>query len=72
MILSEIGDYLRTRHQAPMADLVNRFDIQAEVLRPMLEVWMRKGRVCRIRSEATCGACTACGGTVPEVYRWIG
>jgi hypothetical protein len=72
MILSEIRDYLAERGRAPLSDLAIRFDTDAEAVRAMLDHWIRKGRVRRIRDEdSLCGGCCNCGAEGPEVYEWV-
>ena len=45
MILAEVRDYLAQRGRAPLSDLCNRFAVDDATLRPMLEHWVRKGRL---------------------------
>ncbi len=76
---SSIKAYLKRRGMAPMSDLVNRFDGDADAVRGVLEFWKRKGRVREIEPQAGCsGGCsgcsrTACGALGPDasVYAWV-
>ena len=71
MILAEVRDYLAQRGRAPLSDLCARFAVDDEALRPMLDHWVRKGRVRRLEVETgKCGSC-GCGCGQPEVYEWV-
>jgi putative ferrous iron transport protein C len=71
MILSEVKRYLQDRGQATLMDIALHFGTQADALRPMLTVWMRKGKVERLRAEARCGtSCQRCDPAATEIYRW--
>jgi putative ferrous iron transport protein C len=71
MILSEVKRYLQDRGQATLVDIALHFGAQPDALRPMLEVWMRKGKIERLRAEARCGAsCQRCDPAAIEIYRW--
>ncbi|MGF1614627.1 MAG: FeoC-like transcriptional regulator [Gammaproteobacteria bacterium] len=72
MILTDLKEYLRERRQAPLMDLVYRFDVEPEALRGMLAHWIRKGNV---RRQVGAGVCsTGCGKCDPEaleIYEWV-
>lgn len=70
MILSELKGYFSERRRAPLADVVNRFGVSSDAARGMLDVWVHKGRVRRLDSEA-CGGCCGCGEGQPEIYEWL-
>ena len=71
MILSDLKRYLEERGQATLADLALHFEAEPEVVRAMLEVWMRKGRVERSTVSPNCGGtCTRCAPESMEIYRW--
>ncbi|WP_456415833.1 FeoC-like transcriptional regulator, partial [Thiolapillus sp.] len=55
-MLSELKQYLQLRRQVTLADVVNHFDVDANVARDMLQVWMRKGKVQRLQAAASCGS----------------
>ncbi len=71
MILSDIRGYLQQRGQASLADLALHFDTDADAMRGMLQVWVRKGLVQKLAATASCGSsCTQCGAAAIEVYAW--
>ena len=72
MILSEIKRYLALHRRVPIADLVNRFEVEPDALRGMLDIWIDKGKVRRTAIEGTCGGCSKCAAFAMEVYEWTG
>ena len=71
MILSELKQYLRQRRQVTLADVMHHFDVDENVARDMLTVWMNKGKVQRLRVAASCGSsCSQCDPMATEVYVW--
>ncbi len=71
MILSDVKQYLVKHQRAPLGDLCNHFDIEADAMRGMLEQWLRKGRVQKFTGEASCDkACCKCDPAVMEIYEW--
>jgi hypothetical protein len=73
MILSDVKAYLQARGQATLSDMMIHFDTDADALRPMLAVWLRKGRVERLSASPDCGSnCNLCAPEATEIYRWKG
>jgi putative ferrous iron transport protein C len=71
MILSDIKQYLQERGQATLADLALHFGTEPATVRPMLEVWMRKGKVQRREAGTGCGtSCRRWGVAATEIYCW--
>jgi len=71
MILTELKAYLQQRGQVTLADVVNHFDVDADVARDMLQVWINKGKVQRLQAGASCGvSCTQCEPMTTEIYVW--
>lgn len=75
---SEVKRYLQARGMAPLSDLVNRFDCDAEAMRGVLEFWERKGRVRQLAAQSACAAgCRGCGDgacatpALSAVYQWV-
>ncbi len=72
MILSELKGYLAQHGRADLTDLSNRFGVEEDALRGMLEQWIRKGRVRLLASGGPCGPCCGCGAKAVEIYEWVG
>lgn len=71
MILSNIRDYLKQRGQCTLSDIALHFDTDADAVRGMLEVWIRKGKVKKHSATASCGtSCQSCDPAATEVYSW--
>jgi len=70
MSLTDIRTYLVANGCASLPDMARHFETDATVLRGMLEVWVRKGRVHIRPPEGTCDGCTACRTRCAEVYEW--
>ncbi len=71
MILAELRDYIQQRQQVSLADVINHFDVDEQVVRPMLDVWIQKGKIHRKMSTASCGSsCNQCQTATTEFYIW--
>lgn len=69
-MLTEIRDYLAERSAASLTEMANRFRADPEALRPMLDHWIRKGKV-RRSDGGRCGGCVGCAAADVELYEWI-
>lgn len=70
-MLMELKGYLSGRHSASLSEIALHFAADPDALRPMLEQWVRKGKV-RRTGGLRCGGCTACNVADVEFYEWIG
>jgi len=71
MILSDIRDYLKQRGQCTLSDIALHFDSDADAVRGMLDVWIRKGKVEKSTATASCGTrCQSCDPAATEIYSW--
>lgn len=71
MILFALRDYLKQHKTASLQDLTQHVQSDPEVVRSMLEQWIRKGHVYRITTQSTqCGNCTHCNPLAFELYGW--
>ena len=68
--LGDIRTYLVENGRASLPVMARHFGADATVLRGMLDVWVRKGRVRLCPPEGTCDGCTACLTRCAEVYEW--
>ncbi|MBE9564348.1 MAG: FeoC-like transcriptional regulator [Proteobacteria bacterium] len=72
MILSEIRDYLKQRGQCTLSDIALHFDTDADAVRGMMDVWVRKGKVEKRSATDSCGtSCQSCDPAATEIYSWI-
>jgi len=47
------------------------FKVDITAVRPLLEVWIAKGKVRKIEGAADCGGCCKCDAAVIELYAWL-
>ena len=75
MSLLELKEYLKSRDIVSINDLCIHFRTSPETLEPMLEHWIRKGKLSRESSGASCGgkhSICSCGESEQIWYQWIG
>ncbi len=71
MILSQIRDYLKQRGQCTLSNIALHFDTDADAIRGMLDVWIKKGKVEKRSATESCGSsCQSCDPASTEVYIW--
>ena len=76
MSLLELKEYLQNRYIVSINDLSVHFKTTPETLEPMLEHWIRKGKL--LRKESSGGSCggkhsaCSCGDSEQVWYQWIG
>ena len=71
MILQQVGDYLKQKGQATLADIALHVDADESAVRGMLERWVRKGLVERRALASGCGSsCDKCAPAATELYVW--
>jgi len=70
MILQQLQSYLRTHPQASLEELARQFQTDADALREMLNVLIRKGRVRKLAGKR-CRGCHSCAPEGLELYEWV-
>jgi hypothetical protein len=70
MSLSDLKVYLKGHGQATLTDLVYHFRCEPELIKTMLEHWIRKGKIEHVKLEACKKGCCAGNCTDLEIYRW--
>ncbi|NES96312.1 MAG: sugar metabolism transcriptional regulator [Desertifilum sp. SIO1I2] len=70
MILQQLQNYLRNHTQTSLEDLAHHFQTDADALREMLNLLIRKGRVRKL-AQKQCGSCCSCAPEHLELYEWI-
>lgn len=73
MGLLAIKDYLTKVKLASLANLCAHFNYSnQDVLRDMLDHWIRKGKVrCFLKTPFCGGKCVKCDKSIVEIYEWI-
>ena len=71
-MLLDIKAYLMSRPKASLHELTQHFQVSAEVLLPMLTIWIQKGKVRRCIKASHCGVqCLQCRPITVEWFEWI-
>ena len=72
--LLELKEYLQSKDTVSINDLGIHFNASPETLEPMLEHWIRKGKLCKETSESSCGnkkGSCSCSDGHHIWYQWI-
>ena len=73
MDLIQLKQYLRERRVAPLQDVALHFKVDIETVRPLLEVWINKGKLRKKGGAAgACKGCCKCDPATIEIYEWTG
>ncbi len=78
MRLTEVRNHIRAEGCVSLLGLARHLNTDPETVRPMVDHWVRKGRVtaeapsCALKSgkSSACAGCSSAGAT--ELYRWLG
>jgi putative ferrous iron transport protein C len=71
MSLSDLKAYLKEHGQATLTDLAHHFRREPELIKTMLEHWIRKGKVEHLKRETCQKGCCTCGSVDLDIYRWL-
>lgn len=69
-MLIDIKSYLAGRGPTSLSEIAVSLSADPEAIRPMLDHWIRKGRIRRVGTAARCGGCTSCALAELELYEW--
>jgi putative ferrous iron transport protein C len=73
MILIQLKQYLQNQRTLSLFDITSRFNIDAEIARDMLQLWVNKGKVRKSQKTNQCGTqCSKCHPFIRELYEWVG
>ncbi len=73
MDLIAVKKYLQGRGLVAMKDVALHFNQNADTIRPLLDIWIGKGKVKRAAAGQACGkGCCHCDPAMLELYEWIG
>ena len=72
MDLIQLKHYLRARKIVPLQDMALHFKVEVDTVRPLLAVWINKGKVGRQAAGAeACHGCCKCDPATIEIYQWL-
>jgi putative ferrous iron transport protein C len=69
-LLTDLKSFLADRHAASLSEMARHFSMEADALRPMLDHWIRKGKV-RRSGGSRCQGCIGCAAADVEIYEWV-
>ena len=69
----EIKQYLVGRKLATLQDMAHHFRMETDTVYPMVEMWIRKGKVKKHDDNLGCQkGCCKCDPTAIVTYEWVG
>ncbi len=72
MDLIQVKQYLRERKVVPLQDVALHFKVDIETVRPLLEVWLKKGKIQKYAGAVgACKGCCKCNPATMETYTWM-
>jgi hypothetical protein len=72
MILAELRSLLQTKKAMNLWQLTKCLQVEPDVMRDMLQHWIRKGKVQKCPSMPGCGSkCVKCSPMLSEIYQWV-
>lgn len=72
MDLIQLKQYLRDRKITTLQDAAYHFNVDVETIRPLLNIWVAKGKVRKHSAAGTaCKGCCKCDPATIETYEWI-
>jgi hypothetical protein len=69
-MLIDIKHYLQQHHRAELTDIALYLKTKPDVVRPMMQHWMKKNKVICITSPSCSTGCSKCSQP-SEVYEWL-
>ena len=68
----EIKQYLMERKLATLKDIAVHFRMETDTVTPMLDMWVRKGKVKKHNDDLGCqSGCCKCDSATIETYEWL-
>ncbi len=71
-MLIEIKRYLVGRGPVSLTEIACKLAADPDALRPMLKLWIGKGKIRRVKLAGRCHGCTSCAPQDLEFYQWAG
>lgn len=72
MILTKIKQHLKNERLVSLFDLATRFNLEPEIIREMLRLFIRKGNLREQKKTSRCGTkCAKCHPAMTEMYEWV-
>ena len=72
MNLVQIKEYIKDRKLVPLQDIVFHFKTEVNTVQPMLDIWVRKGKVKKHAGNLGCqNGCCKCDPATITTYEWL-
>jgi putative ferrous iron transport protein C len=72
MILITLKQYLKQQRLVSMLELTQHFNVDSDIIRSMLQLFIRKGNVQKKTKTNLCGSkCAKCHPHMTELYEWV-
>ncbi len=73
MTPSLVKSHIQSRKVCNMFELTLRFDTDDSIIRDMLQIWIKKGKIRCCQKTDKCGVkCLQCHPLLTEIYEWVG
>lgn len=75
MTLSQLKAFMIERKRASINEIALHFGSAPDAVRPMIEIWVAKGRMARLDQQGGCGkmgASCSCHAAPSEIFEWQG
>lgn len=69
MIVHQLADHLKQVGRASAQDLARKFSTSEDAIEAMLSIWMKRGRVKKLKSGACSGSC--CDLKARTHFEWV-
>ena len=71
-MLQDIKAYLMTHPKVSLHALTHHFQVPADVMLSMIDIWIAKGKVRKCSKEPHCGVkCMQCRPSTVEWFEWV-
>lgn len=71
-MLIQLKQHIKNHRFVSLFDLTSHFNIEAQILRDMLQLWVRKGKIRERKKTNSCRVkCIKCHPFMTEIYEWI-
>lgn len=71
-MLYDLRSYIKKYRQVAITQVCREFNIDAQALKPILDIWVKKGVIKSFASPIACkSSCGACKFSTESYYCWV-
>lgn len=71
-MLLRLKQHVKNRRLVSLFELINRFNVDANIIKDMLSLLIRKGQIRQRDKTNHCGVkCVKCNPSMTEIYEWV-